>query len=50
MSTIKSLQENLAKDLVELEQTNIDEETLKKIEAVYEDVYNLIIILDKTKD
>jgi hypothetical protein len=50
MDNIKTLQENLARDLVELEQTDIDDETLKKIEKVYEEVYNLIITLDKIKD
>lgn len=49
MSTIKTLQENLAKDLVKLEQTDINEETLKKIEEVYEDIYSLITTLDKIK-
>ena len=50
MNNIKTLQEHLARDLVELEQTDIDDETLKQIEKVYEEVYNLIITLDKIKD
>ena len=45
MNKIKTLQENLAKDLVELEESDISEETLKKIEEVYQIIYDSIIKL-----
>jgi acyl-[acyl carrier protein]--UDP-N-acetylglucosamine O-acyltransferase len=50
MNNIKTLQENLAKDLVELEESNINEETLKKIEEVYKSIYDSISAIDKEKD
>jgi hypothetical protein len=46
MNRIKTLQENLAKDLVELEELDISEETLKKIEEVYQIIYDSIIKID----
>ncbi len=49
MNNIKTLQENLAKDLVELEESNINEETLKKIEEVYKAVYDSISAIDKER-
>lgn len=50
MDNIKVLQENLAKDLVKLEESNIDEETLKQIEEVYKSIYDSISVIYKNKD
>ena len=50
MDTIKSLQKNLAIDLVKIEESNIEETTLEKIEEVYQSVYDLISKIDQRKD
>ena len=50
MDTIKSLQKNLAIDLVKLERSDIKETTLEKIEEVYQSVYDLISKIDQEKE
>ena len=50
MDTIKSLQKNLAIDLFKIEESNIEETTLEKIEEVYQSVYDLISKIDQRKD
>jgi hypothetical protein len=50
MNSIKTLQKNLVIDLVKLEDSNIKEETLEKIEEVYQRLYNLISNIDQQKD
>jgi hypothetical protein len=50
MTGIKALQENLARDLVELEESDIDKVTLAKIEEVYSEIYNTLCIIDRKKD
>ena len=50
MDPIKNLQTNLAQDLVELEDSDIKEETLNKIEKVYQLVYDLISNIKQKKD
>lgn len=50
MDRIKELQENLAIDLVKLEESDIDEKTLKEIQAVYQSVYDAISKVDQQKD
>jgi hypothetical protein len=50
MNTIKSLQKNLAIDLVNIEESDIKETTLEQIEEVYQSVYDLISKIDRQKD
>ena len=50
MTTQKILLENLAKDLVLLEQQGASLETLQKITEVYEQIYKLICKLDDPDD
>ena len=49
---IKTLQENLAKDLVSLEDNDlVTEQQLDKITDIYEQVYDIISkVFDKTKE
>lgn len=50
MTAQKTLLENLAKDLVLLEQQGADLETLQKVTEVYEQIYKLICHLDDPDD
>jgi hypothetical protein len=50
MTGIKALQENLARDLVKLEESDIDEVTLAQIEDVYKEIYNTLCTIDRKKD
>jgi len=50
MNAIKSLQKNLAIDLVNIEESDIKETTLEQIEEVYQSVYDLISKIDQQKD
>lgn len=47
MNGIKTLQENLAKDLVKLEELNINENILLKIEEAYQSIYDILSEIDK---
>jgi hypothetical protein len=46
-NSVKTLQTNLAQDLVKLEDINISEEHLQMIESTYEQVYRMLGKLDK---
>jgi hypothetical protein len=49
-NSVKTLQTNLAQDLVKLENSDINEETLNKIEEAYQNVYDLISKIYQRKD
>lgn len=50
MDRIQELQENLAIDLVKLEDSDVDEKTLKEIQDVYQAVYDIISKIDKQRE
>ena len=47
MNSIKTLQANLAIDLVKFEESTIDETLLTEVERVYQSVYDLISKIDQ---
>jgi hypothetical protein len=49
-NSVKTLQTNLAQDLVKLENSDINEETLNKIEDTYQNVYDIISKIYQRKD
>jgi hypothetical protein len=50
MNSIKTLQENLAKDLVKLEELDIKERILTQIETTYQTIYDIITKIDQGAD